>query len=145
MRTLIVLFVLWLTVLAGLFGCSSSTSTPRTLVQSVVADTHLGWRPAPENQLAFSLATASGVAQIELQPLPDQFTLVTLELLGMRNVEGIQWQDEKGESTMLYDGQAGLDGVSLQSRDHGFHLQLQLSSMDYLRNGGVLTVIDRRH
>ncbi|USD22914.1 hypothetical protein [Microbulbifer variabilis] len=142
MRTLIVLFVLWLTVLAGLSGCSSSA--PRSFAQSIVADTHLGWRPAPENQLAFSLATVSGVAQVELQPLPEQFTLVTLELPGMRNVEGIQWQGEEGESTMLYDGQAGLDGVSLQSRDHGFRLQLQLSSMDYLRNGGVLTVIDRR-
>ncbi|GAB2882915.1 hypothetical protein ACCI51_17010 [Microbulbifer echini] len=143
MRTLIVFLVLWLAALAGPLGCSSST--PRNFAQSVVADTHLGWRPAPENQLAFSLATASGVARVELQPLPEEFTLVTLELLGMRNVEGIQWQDEKGESTLLYDGKAGLSGVSLQSQGHGFRLQLQLSSMDYLRNGGVLTVIDRRH
>lgn len=48
---------------------------------------------------------------------------------------------------MLYDGEGGLDGVSLQSQGDGFRLQLQLSSMGYLRDGGVLgalTVIDQR-
>ncbi|GAA5442130.1 hypothetical protein Misp06_00291 [Microbulbifer sp. NBRC 101763] len=142
MRTLILYFVLWFCTLAGPLGCSSIA--PRELAQSVVADTHLGWRSAPENQLVFSLATVSGVAQVELQPLPEEFTLVTLELPGMRKVEGIQWQDESGQSTVLYDGEDGLDGVSLQSRGYGFELQLQLSSMDYLRNGGVLTVIDQK-
>jgi len=140
MRTLILYFMLWLTALVGPLGCSSSA--PRNLAQSVVADTHLGWPSAPENQLVLSLATASGIAQVELQPLPEHFTLVTLELPGMRKVEGVQWRDGNGRSTMLYDGENGLDGVSLQSRGHGFRLQLQLSSMDYIRTGGVLTVID---
>ncbi|WP_157953964.1 hypothetical protein ACJJI5_08415 [Microbulbifer sp. EKSA008] len=142
MRTLILSTVLSLTVPAGLLGCASTS--PHNLVQSVVADTHLGWQTAPENQLAFSLATASGVAQVELQPLPEEFTVVTLELPGMQKVENIQWENEEGKFTTLYDGEASLEGVSLQSRGHGYRLQLQLSAMDYLRDGGVLTVTDQR-
>ncbi|WP_444944629.1 hypothetical protein ACJJIK_07460 [Microbulbifer sp. ZKSA006] len=141
MRTLILSTVLSLTVPAGLLGCTATP--PHKLVQSVVADTHLGWQTAPENQLAFSLATASGVAQVELQPLPEALTVVTLELPGMREVEYVQWENEHGESTILYDGEAGLEGVSLQSRGHGYRLQLQLSAMEYIRDGGVLTVTHR--
>ncbi|MCO1335245.1 hypothetical protein MO867_12970 [Microbulbifer sp. OS29] len=141
MRTLILSTVLSFTVPVGLLGCTSNF--PRNLVQSVVADTHLGWKTAPENQLAFSVATASGVAQVELQPLPEEFTIVTLELPGMQKVERVQWENDVGQFTTLYDGRAGLDGVSLQSRGHGSRLQLQLSAMDYIRDGGVLTVTDQ--
>ncbi|WP_299940642.1 hypothetical protein [uncultured Microbulbifer sp.] len=142
MRTLLLVLMLWLAALAGPLGCASGA--PRHFAQSLVADTHLGWRTAPENQLALSLVTASGVAQIELQPLPEQFTLVTLELPGMRRVEAVQWQNDLGQSTTLYDGEDGREGVSLQDRGHGFRLQLQLSTMHYLCDGGVLTVIGQR-
>ncbi|WKD50916.1 hypothetical protein [Microbulbifer spongiae] len=142
MRTLLLLLMLWSVVLVGPLGCTSGV--PRHFAQSLAADTHLGWRSAPENQLALSLATATGVAQVELHPLPDQFTLVTLELPGMRRVEAVQWQGDSGQSTTLYDGEDGLEGVSLQKRGHGFRLQLQLSAMYYLCDGGVLTVIGQR-
>lgn len=126
-----------LTVLAG-----CTTTPPQTLVQSALADTHLGWQPAPENQLAFALATASGIGRVELRPLPEHLDTLTLDLPGMRKVEGVQWRGDDGENAMLYSGAGGREGVSLQSRGHGYRLQISGPALDLVRGGGVLTVID---
>ncbi|MFC6635252.1 hypothetical protein [Microbulbifer taiwanensis] len=123
-----------------LAGCTATA--PQTLVQSALADTHLGWQPSPSNQLAFSLATASGIARVELQPLPEHLDTLTLELPGMRKVEGVQWRGEDGGHAMLFDGAGGPEGVSLQSRGHGFRLEISGAALDLVRGGGVLTVID---
>lgn len=140
MRTSIMLSVLLALGLGSLAGCS--TAPPRTLVQSALADTHLGWQPAPANQLAYSVATASGIARVELQPLPEKLHTLTLDLPGMRRVEGVQWRGENGQHSMLFDGAGGPDGISLQSRGHGFRLEIKGAALDHVRGGGVLTVID---
>jgi len=140
MRASIIRSLLLAAGIAVLAGCV--TSSPRTLVQSALADTHLGWQPAPENQLAFSLATASGIARVELRPLPQDLDTLTLELPGMRKVEGVQWRGGDGQQAMLYDGVGGPDGVSLERRGHGFRLQISGPALDLVRGGGVLTVID---
>ncbi len=125
---------------SALVGCA--TTSPQTLVQSALADTHLGWQPAPENQLAFALATASGIGRVELRPLPQHLDTLTLDLPGMRGVEGVQWRGDDGKRAMLYDGAGGSEGVSLQSRGHGCRLQISGPALDLVRGGGVLTVID---
>ncbi|WP_308367936.1 MULTISPECIES: hypothetical protein [unclassified Microbulbifer] len=138
MRAPITLFLLFT---LGLAGCA--TTTPRhSLVQSALADTHLGWQPAPKNQLAFSVATASGIARVELRPLPADLHVLTLHLPGMRRVEGVQWQADDGDNTQLYDGVDGSEGVSLQPWGHGFRLQISGEALELVRGGGVLTVID---
>ncbi|WP_323843824.1 hypothetical protein [Microbulbifer magnicolonia] len=140
MHTSIMMSLLFVLGIAGLAGCA--TTAPQTLVQSALADTHLGWQPAPENQLAFSVATATGIARVELRPLPRELHTLTLELPGMRKVEGVQWRGDDGGHSMLFDGSGGPDGVSLQSRGHGFRLQIKGAALDLVRGGGMLTVID---
>ena len=125
---------------AGLAGCAATA--PQTLVQSALADTHLGWQSAPEHQLAFSLATATGIARVELRPLPADLQTLTLDLPGMQKVEGVQWIGENGQSAMLYSGVDGADGVTLQRKGHGYRLQISGAALERLRGGGVLTVID---
>ncbi|MBB3060862.1 hypothetical protein [Microbulbifer rhizosphaerae] len=125
----------------GLAGCA--TTAPRhSLVQSALADTHLGWQPAPKNQLSFSVATASGIARVELRPLPADLQVLTLHLPGMRRVEGVQWLGGDGDNKQLYDGANGPEGVSLQPQGHGFRLQISGEALELVRGGGVLTVID---
>ena len=121
-------------------GCV--TPAPRTLVQSALADTHLGWQPAPKNQLAFSIATATGIARVELRALPRNLELLTLELPGMQKVEGVQWHGEDGNHGMLFSGNAGEEGILLERRGHGFRLQISGPALDRVRAGGELTVVD---
>jgi hypothetical protein len=128
-------------VMEGLAGCATTTIS-QSLVQSALADTHLGWRSAPKNQLAYSLATASGIARVELRQLPDDLHKLTLDLPGMRRVEGVQWRGEEGGSELLYDGDRGWEGVILEEQRHGFRLQISGRALDLVRGGGVLTVID---
>lgn len=131
--------------LIGLVGCSTngnSTVNPRNLAQSAVADTHLGWKPAPANQLNYSLATSSGIARMEMRELPADLQAVTIELPGMRNVEGVQWRAASGEHSMLFDGTQGVDGVTLERQQRGYRLQLQGAALEAMRHGGFLTVID---
>lgn len=137
MRTSIIL--LWV-LLLGLTGCAASK--PYSPVQSAFADTHIGWQPAPENQLAYSLTTATGIARVELRQLPEDLDRLTLELPGMRNVEGVQWQGEDGTHDQLYDGGGVQDGVTLEKLRHGFRLQIFGGALDRVRGGGVLTVVD---
>ena len=128
-------------VIHGLAGCAPAPAL-QTLVQSAFADTHLSWRSAPENQLAYSVATASGIARVELRALPGELDTLTLDLPGMRRVEEVQWQGEDGGYSMLYDGAGGPQGVSLESRGHGFRLSISGEALDLMRGGGVLTVVD---
>ncbi|KUJ79168.1 hypothetical protein AWR36_015480 [Microbulbifer flavimaris] len=129
----------WLLVV-GLAGCA--TGTPQNLLQSDRADTHLGWQPAPENQLAYSVATASGIARLALDPLPENLDRVTLDLPGMQRVEGVQWRGDDGKSAMLYSGGAGEQGVTLEQRRRGFRLRIDGPALDLIRVGGLLTVVD---
>ncbi|MCW8126302.1 hypothetical protein [Microbulbifer halophilus] len=140
MRTSIILSLLLVSGTLGTAGCV--TTSPQTLVQSALADTHLGWQPAPEHQLAFSIATASGIARLELRPLPADLETLTLDLPGMEKVEGVQWRSGDGEHAMLYSGAAGMEGVELQRQGHGFRLEISGAALDRVRGGGVLTVID---
>ncbi|WP_346839564.1 hypothetical protein [Microbulbifer sp. SAOS-129_SWC] len=140
MRASITMSLLLIVGLTCLAGCG--TTAPRTLVQSALADTHLGWQPAPEHQLAFSLATATGIARVTLQPLPQDLKTLTLDLPGMQKVEGVQWVGENGHSAMLYSGADRTDGVVLQRQHHGFRLQISGAALERVRGGGVLTVID---
>ncbi|SDK30236.1 hypothetical protein [Microbulbifer yueqingensis] len=128
-------------LLAGsLAGCMSSQ--PHTLVQSAFADTHLGWQPAPENQLAFSVATASGIARVELLQLPLDLEVLTLDMPGMEQVEGVQWAGTDGNHALLYSGVPEAAGVTLERRSHGFRLRIAGEALDIVRAGGMLTVID---
>lgn len=136
-----VLITMSLLLAAGLTGCAV-TAPRHSLVQSALADTHLGWQPAPENQLAFSLATTTGIARVELRPLPENLHTLTLDLPGMRRVEGVQWRGSSGDGAMLYDGVGGPEGVSLKPRGHGFRLRISGEALDLVRGGGVMTVID---
>lgn len=131
---------LLMTVVVGFAGCTSPS--PQTFVQSALADTHLGWQPAPEHQLSYELATTSGIARVELRPLPQELQRLTLDLPGMQQVEGVQWRGENGENAMLYDGAGGPEGISLKRRGHGFRLQIEGPALDLVRDGGELTVID---
>ena len=130
----------------GLTGCSTVSQNPslnpRFLAQSAVPDTHLGWQPAPENELNYSLATSSGIARMEMRPLPADLQAVTIELPGMRNIEGVQWRAENGSHAMLFDGAEELDGVTVERRDRGYRLQVEGPALDTMRGGGLLTVID---
>ncbi|WP_156035137.1 hypothetical protein [Microbulbifer sp. HZ11] len=132
-------------LLIGLAGCVSSAPepiNPRSLAQSAVADTHLGWKPAPAHQLNYSLATSSGIARMEMRELPGDLQAVTIELPGMRNVEGVQWRAANGDHAMLFDGGRGADGVTLERRQRGYRLQVRGPALEMLRPGGLLTVID---
>ncbi|MCX2779675.1 hypothetical protein [Microbulbifer thermotolerans] len=140
MRASVILVLVMMGV--GVAGCSATS--PHTLVQSALADTHLGWHPAPENQLAFALATASGIGRVTLRPLPDHLDTLTLELPGMRKVKEVQWVGDEGEQMRLYDGVNGFDGVSLESRGHGYRLRIVGQALDLIRDGGLLTVVDHR-
>ncbi|WP_231756977.1 hypothetical protein [Microbulbifer elongatus] len=129
----------------GLAGCASQTPepiNPRHLAQSAVADTHLGWKPAPAHQLNYSLATSSGIARMEMRELPSDLQALTIELPGMRNVEGIQWRASNGDHAMLFDGDRGADGVTLERRQRGYRLQVRGPALETVRPGGFLTVID---
>ena len=131
--------------LSWLAGCTTSGPSainPRNLAQSAVADTHLGWKPAPAHQLNYSLATSSGIARMEVRELPADLQTVTIELPGMRNVEGVQWRGASGEHAMLFDGAEGADGVTLERQQRGYRLQLQGTALESIRSGGFLTVID---
>ena len=140
MRTSITMSLLLVTGVLGVTGCAATS--PRTLVQSALADTHLGWQPAPENQLAFSLATATGIARVELRPLPEKLQVLTLDLPGMEKVEGVQWRNDSGDHALLYSGSQGYDGVTLERRGHGFRLGISGAALERVRGGGTLTVID---
>jgi len=115
---------------------------PRNLAQSAVADTHLGWKPAPANQLNYSLATSTGIARMEMRELPLDLQAVTIELPGMRNIEGIQWRGAGGDHAMLFDGAEGMDGVTVERQHRGYRLQVRGPALESIRNGGFLTVID---
>ncbi|MEX2962004.1 hypothetical protein [Microbulbifer sp. TYP-18] len=129
----------------GLVGLSTgcSSPSPQTLVQSALAGTHLGWQQAPENQLSFSLATATGIARVALRPLPPNLEVLTLSLPGMDAVEGVQWRGEDGNEAMLLNNGRGEDGVLLQQLRRGFRLQISGGALELVRGGGQLTVIDR--
>ncbi|WOX06110.1 hypothetical protein [Microbulbifer pacificus] len=127
---------------AGCATNSGNSLNPRNLAQSAVADTHLGWKPAPEHQLNYSLATSSGIARMEMRELPADLLAVTIELPGMRNVEGVQWRAASGQHAMLFDGAEGADGVTLERQQRGYRLQLQGAALESMRSGGFLTVID---
>lgn len=129
----------WLLVI-GLAGCA--TGTPHNLLQSDRADTHLGWQPAPENQLAYSVATSSGIARLVLDRLPENLNRVTLDLPGMQEVEGVQWRGDDGKNAMLYSGHSGEPGVTLEQRRRGFTLYIEGPALDRIRVGGLLTVVD---
>ncbi|WP_237068408.1 hypothetical protein [Microbulbifer guangxiensis] len=129
----------WLLVF-GLAGCA--TGTPQNLLQPDRADTHLGWQPAPENQLAYSVATASGIARLVLDRLPDNLNRVSLELPGMQRVEGVQWRGDDGDKAMLFSGGSGEPGVRLEERRRGFILHIEGAALDRIRVGGLLTVVD---
>lgn len=129
-----------LLLVIGLAGCVATE--PQALVQSALADTHLGWQAAPENQLAFSIATASGVARLKLRPLPDDLQTLTLDLPGMRRVGGVQWRGDGGDQRTLFDDTGGSEGVLLEEYGHGFRLQISGAALNLLRDGGILTVVD---
>ncbi len=132
-------------VLLSLAGCISQAPepiNPRYLAQSAVADTHLGWKPAPANQLNYSLATSSGIARMEMRALPIDLQAVTIELPGMRNIEGIQWRGVGGDHAMLFDGAEEMDGVTVERRHRGYLLQVRGPALESIRTGGYLTVID---
>ncbi|MCK7597248.1 hypothetical protein M0G74_08190 [Microbulbifer sp. CAU 1566] len=140
-----VLLIAMSLVLGMLSGCSTqapSAVNPRNLAQSAVADTHLGWKPAPANQLNYSLATSTGIARMEVRELPLDLEAVTIELPGMRNVEGVQWRAASGEHAMLFDGAEGMDGVTVERQQRGYRLQVQGPALESMRSGGLLTVID---
>ncbi|MFV8783194.1 hypothetical protein ACNKU7_12300 [Microbulbifer sp. SA54] len=128
-----------------LAGCTTTAPdpvNPRALAQSALADTHLGWKPAPANQLNYSLATSSGIARMEMRELPEDLQAVTIELPGMRNIEGVQWQAVSGDHALLFDGGEGADGVTVKRQHRGYTLQVQGAALDTIRRGGFLTVID---
>lgn len=132
-------------VLLSLAGCVSQTPdpiNPRNLAQSAVADTHLGWKPAPANQLSYSLATSTGIARMEMRELPGDLQAVTIELPGMRNIEGIQWSGVRGDHAMLFDGVEGMDGVTVERQHRGYRLHVRGRALESIRSGGFLTVID---
>ncbi|WP_295802323.1 hypothetical protein [uncultured Microbulbifer sp.] len=129
----------------GLSGCATvkpDSINPQQLAQSARADTHLGWKPAPANQLNYSLATSSGIARMEMRELPIALHAVTIELPGMRNIEGVQWRALDGEHELLFDGGEGVDGVTVERRNRGYRLQVRGAALDSIRSGGFLTVID---
>lgn len=131
--------------IAATAGCSTATPSPvnpQALAQSALADTHLGWKPAPANQLSYSLATSSGIARMEMRELPHDLQAVTIELPGMRNIEGVQWQAASGDHALLFDGGEGADGVTVRRRQRGYTLEVQGAALDTIRRGGFLTVID---
>ncbi|GAA5525969.1 hypothetical protein Maes01_02548 [Microbulbifer aestuariivivens] len=131
--------VSWLLVI-GLAGCA--TGTPHNLLQSDRADTHLGWKQAPENQLAYSVATTSGIARLVLDKLPQNLNRVTLYLPAMQRVEGVQWLGDDGDKAMLYSGGVGEPGVTLEQRRRGFALLIEGPALERVRVGGQLTVVD---
>ena len=144
MRSVLILGALS-TALFSLAGCTSHAPepiNPRNLAQSAVADTHLGWKPAPANQLNYSLATSTGIARMEMRELPLDLQAVTIELPGMRNIEGIQWRGAGGEHAMLFDGAEGMDGVTVERQHRGYRLQVRGPALESMRSGGYLTVID---
>ena len=129
----------------GLTGCASAKPNPinpQQLAQSAQADTHLGWKPAPANQLNYSLATSTGIARMEMRELPAALRAMTIELPGMRNIEGVQWSALDGAHAMLFDGGEGVDGVTVERRNRGYCLQVRGPALDAMRGGGFLTVID---
>ena len=129
----------------GLTGCASTQPNPinpQQLAQSAQPDTHLGWKPAPANQLNYSLATSTGIARVEMRELPPALHAVTIELPGMRNIEGVQWSALNGANAMLFDGGEGVDGVTVERRNRGYCLQVRGAALDTMRSGGFLTVID---
>lgn len=138
-RVLISCALIWV---AGCTTNSGNSLNPRNLAQSAVADTHLGWKPAPEHQLNYLLATSSGIARMEMRELPADLQAVTIELPGMRSVEGVQWRAASGQHAMLFDGAEGADGVTLERQQRGYRLQLQGAALESIRSGGFLTVID---
>nr|WP_010132731.1 hypothetical protein [Microbulbifer agarilyticus] len=138
-RTLAALFLL---SLAGCVSNQPEPINPRSLAQSAVADTHLGWKPAPAHQLNYSLATSSGIARMEMRELPVDLQALTIELPGMRNVEGVQWRAANGQQAMLFDGDQGMDGVTLERQRRGYRLQMRGPALESMRSGGFLTVID---
>ena len=133
-------------IAAGVTGCASTPApdriNPQQLAQSAQADTHLGWKPAPANQLNYSLATSTGIARMEVRELPAALSAVTIELPGMRNIEGVQWRALGGDHELLFDGGEGVDGVTVERRNRGYCLQVRGPALDHMRNGGFLTVID---
>ncbi|MBN8430916.1 hypothetical protein JF535_08620 [Microbulbifer salipaludis] len=134
-----------LTAVVFLAGCISQAPepiNPRNLAQSAVADTHLGWKPAPANQLNYSMATSSGIASMQLRALPGHLQAVTIELPGMRNIEGIQWRGAEGDNAMLFDGAEGMDGVTVERQYRGYRLSVRGPALESIRSGGYLTVID---
>ncbi|WP_299591585.1 hypothetical protein [uncultured Microbulbifer sp.] len=131
-----------LTLLAGCVSQAPEPINPRNLAQSAVADTHLGWKPAPANQLSYSLATSTGIARMEMRELPVDLQAVTIELPGMRNIEGIQWRGASGDHAMLFDGAEGMDGVTVERQHRGYLLQVRGTALESIRSGGHLTVID---
>ena len=129
----------------ALSGCVSQAPepiNPRNLAQSAVADTHLGWKPSPAHQLTYSLATSSGIARMEMRELPTDLQAVTIELPGMRNIEGIQWRAANGSHAMLFDGDRGMEGVTVERQQRGYRLQVRDPALGSIRPGGLLTVID---
>lgn len=144
MKSVLVLSTLFALVilLAGCISPGPDPINPRNLAQSAVADTHLGWKPAPANQLNYSLATSSGIARMEMRELPVDLQAVTIELPGMRSIEGIQWRGAGGDHAMLFDGATEMDGVTVERQQRGYRLQVQGPALESMRNGGFLTVID---
>lgn len=145
MKSVLIFNTLLSGVLLLLAGCTSQAPepiNPRNLAQSAVADTHLGWKPAPANQLNYSLATSSGIARMEMRELPVDLQAVTIELPGMRNIEGIQWRGTGGDNAMLFDGVEGMDGVTVERQHRGYLLQVRGRALESIRSGGFLTVID---
>lgn len=132
-------------VISSLSGCSSQTPepiNPRNLAQPAVADTHVGWKPAPANQLNYSLATSTGIARLEIRELPVDLRAVTIELPGMRDIEGVQWHSADGAQAMLFDGSEEMEGVTVERQQRGYRLLVQGAALDSIRSGGYLTVID---
>ncbi|WGL17480.1 hypothetical protein PVT68_04105 [Microbulbifer bruguierae] len=131
-------------LLLVLGGCTTQSSVlnPRNLAQSAVADTHLGWKPAPAHELNYSLATSSGIARMEVRELPLDLQAVTIELPGMRNIEGVQWRAANGAHALLFDGVDGMEGVTVERQQRGYRLQVNGPALESMRSGGMLTVID---
>ena len=145
LKSVLLLSTLFSSVILALAGCVSQTPepiNPSNLAQSAVKDTHLGWNPAPANQLNYSLATSTGIARMEMRELPGDLQAVTIELPGMRSIEGVQWRGAGGDNAMLFDGVEGVDGVTVERQHRGYRLQVRGRALESIRSGGFLTVID---
>ena len=136
------LAVVFLFSVSGCVSQAPEPINPRNLAQSAVADTHLGWKPAPAHQLNYSLATSTGIARMEMRELPTDLQAVTIDMPGMRNIEGIQWHAANGEHAMLFDGHSGMEGVTVERQHRGYRLQMRGAALESIRPGGFLTVID---